>query len=59
VCPGVTVTFTVAVLPNQVAVIVTGVAAVTRDVAMLNVEFERPCETVVSDGTVATAGCCC
>src|SRR3954454_10212978 len=39
--PGVTVTVTVAVLPNHVAVILTGVAAVTREVAMLNVLVER------------------
>src|SRR5690349_18848244 len=54
--PGVTVTVTVAVLPNQVAVIRTGVAAVTREVAMLNVLVERFWETTVSDGTEATAG---
>src|SRR4051794_34567008 len=54
--PGVTVTVTLAVLPNQVAVILTAVGAVTRDVAMLNVQLERFWGTTISDGTLATAG---
>src|SRR4029079_7488878 len=54
--PGVTVTVTLAVLPNHVPVIVNGVAVVTREVAMLNVQFERLFGTVISDGTDATAG---
>src|SRR4051794_29636978 len=54
--PGVTVTVTLAVLPNHVPVIVTGVAVATREVAMLNVQLERFWGTVISDGTDATAG---
>src|SRR3954447_23633336 len=52
--PGVTVTL--AVWPNHVPVIVTGVAAATREVAMLNVQLDRFWGTVISDGTDATAG---
>ena len=51
-----TVIVVVRVTPNQVAVIVTGVAALTAEVARLNVLVDVLALTTVSCGTRAMAG---